>query len=237
MKSRKTGASTCSVPSHDISSMWRTYGHCDCFRRLQQHLSLATNERFPPETNPHAGHRAPKNTGNIGFVQLVALRILCSSLSVLYQTLFFCQVSVVQYGVNPKFEFKLNDYKTKEDVLRAASGITQMYGGSTNTFHAIEFAKLVSTSSICFIITWLLIEINCGLQSLFKSLVNRWDITEVCVCVLSSVSGVSIIWMELDRALPRWWWSSLMESLMTKTSGTRSLENVIKKTSPALVSL
>ena len=90
MKSRKTGASTSFVPSHDISSMWRTYGHCDCFRRLQQHLSLATNERFPPETDPHAGHRAPKNTGNvprrqteqeteagdtIGFILLVALRI------------------------------------------------------------------------------------------------------------------------------------------------------------------
>ncbi|XP_034451208.1 integrin alpha-2 [Hippoglossus hippoglossus] len=51
------------------------------------------------------------------------------------------QVSVIQYGVTPRFEFKLNDYKTKEDVLKAASGITQMYGGSTNTFHAIEFAN------------------------------------------------------------------------------------------------
>nr|XP_019954569.1 PREDICTED: integrin alpha-2 [Paralichthys olivaceus] len=51
------------------------------------------------------------------------------------------QVSVIQYGVNPKFEFKLNDYKTKEDVLNAVSGITQMYGHSTNTFQAIEYAS------------------------------------------------------------------------------------------------
>ncbi|XP_060928114.1 integrin alpha-2 [Limanda limanda] len=51
------------------------------------------------------------------------------------------QVSVIQYGVNPKFEFKLNDYKTKEDVLRAASAIKQMFGTSTNTFQAIEYAS------------------------------------------------------------------------------------------------
>uniref|UniRef100_A0AAQ5YAM1 VWFA domain-containing protein n=1 Tax=Amphiprion ocellaris TaxID=80972 RepID=A0AAQ5YAM1_AMPOC len=51
------------------------------------------------------------------------------------------QVSVIQYAVNPKFEFKLNQYKTKEEVVAAASRITQMYGQSTNTFHAIQYAR------------------------------------------------------------------------------------------------
>lgn len=64
----------------------------------------------------------------------------------LCHTLFFllCQVSVIQYGVDAKFEFKLNQYKTKEEVIAAASAITQMYGQSTNTFHAIQYARLVS---------------------------------------------------------------------------------------------
>uniref|UniRef100_A0A671XXA8 Integrin subunit alpha 2 n=1 Tax=Sparus aurata TaxID=8175 RepID=A0A671XXA8_SPAAU len=52
------------------------------------------------------------------------------------------QVSVIQYAVNPKFEFKLNEYKTKDEVIAAASRITQMYGHSTNTFEAIRFARL-----------------------------------------------------------------------------------------------
>lgn len=51
------------------------------------------------------------------------------------------QVSVIQYAVNPKFEFKLNEYKTKDEVIAAASRITQMYGHSTNTFEAIRFAS------------------------------------------------------------------------------------------------
>lgn len=51
------------------------------------------------------------------------------------------QVSVIQYAVNPKFEFKLNDYKTKEEAIAAASAIKQMYGQSTNTFHAIQYAS------------------------------------------------------------------------------------------------
>uniref|UniRef100_UPI003AAFEBDC integrin alpha-2 isoform X2 n=1 Tax=Centroberyx gerrardi TaxID=166262 RepID=UPI003AAFEBDC len=51
------------------------------------------------------------------------------------------QVSVIQYAVNSKFEFRLNDYKTKDGVVAAASRITQMYGHSTNTFHAIQYAS------------------------------------------------------------------------------------------------
>lgn len=51
------------------------------------------------------------------------------------------QVSVIQYAVDPKFEFKLNDYKTKDEVVAAASRIRQMYGQSTNTFHAIQYAS------------------------------------------------------------------------------------------------
>ncbi|TNM89510.1 hypothetical protein fugu_003744 [Takifugu bimaculatus] len=56
----------------------------------------------------------------------------------------FCvplQVSVIQYGVDPKFEFRLNEFRNKEDMLSAASRITQMYGQSTNTFKAIQYAS------------------------------------------------------------------------------------------------
>ncbi|KAG5841151.1 hypothetical protein ANANG_G00196530 [Anguilla anguilla] len=52
------------------------------------------------------------------------------------------QVSVIQYAVNPSFEFTLNAYKTKEDVISAASRITQMHGHETNTFHAIDFTRV-----------------------------------------------------------------------------------------------
>ncbi|CAJ1069217.1 integrin alpha-2 [Xyrichtys novacula] len=52
------------------------------------------------------------------------------------------QVSVIQYGVDPVFEFRLNEYKTKDEVVAAASRITQVYGSSTNTFRAIRYASL-----------------------------------------------------------------------------------------------
>lgn len=58
----------------------------------------------------------------------------------------FCvplQVSVIQYAVDPKFEFRLNEFRNKEDMLEAASRITQMYGHSTNTFQAIQYARSV----------------------------------------------------------------------------------------------
>uniref|UniRef100_A0A3P9I6V9 Integrin, alpha 2 (CD49B, alpha 2 subunit of VLA-2 receptor), tandem duplicate 2 n=1 Tax=Oryzias latipes TaxID=8090 RepID=A0A3P9I6V9_ORYLA len=51
------------------------------------------------------------------------------------------QVSVIQYAVNPKFDIQMNGYKTKEQLLAAASKITQMSGTMTNTFSAIEFAS------------------------------------------------------------------------------------------------
>lgn len=55
--------------SHDISSMWRAYGHRDCHGRLQQHLSLGSNDFVPPEINTWARHRAPEHTGDIVFPQ------------------------------------------------------------------------------------------------------------------------------------------------------------------------
>ncbi|XP_070759947.1 integrin alpha-2 [Enoplosus armatus] len=51
------------------------------------------------------------------------------------------QVSVIQYAVDSKFEFRLNQYKTKDEVMAAVSEITQVYGQSTNTFHAIQYAS------------------------------------------------------------------------------------------------
>ncbi|XP_051923138.1 integrin alpha-2 isoform X2 [Hippocampus zosterae] len=51
------------------------------------------------------------------------------------------QVSVIQYAVDSKIEFTLNQYRTKEQLLNAASKLTQMQGSSTNTFHAIQYAS------------------------------------------------------------------------------------------------
>uniref|UniRef100_H2UZT7 Integrin subunit alpha 2 n=1 Tax=Takifugu rubripes TaxID=31033 RepID=H2UZT7_TAKRU len=51
------------------------------------------------------------------------------------------QVSVIQYAVDPKFEFRLNEFRNKEDMLSAASRITQMSGYLTNTFQAIQYAS------------------------------------------------------------------------------------------------
>ncbi|XP_067378080.1 integrin alpha-2 isoform X1 [Channa argus] len=56
------------------------------------------------------------------------------------------QVSVIQYGVDPKVEFKLNDFQTKHEMIFAASEITQLYGDRTNTFQAIQYASQLGFS-------------------------------------------------------------------------------------------
>lgn len=53
------------------------------------------------------------------------------------------QVSIIQYGVDPKMEFKLNAYKTRASIVQAASAIPQRGGIETNTFRAIEYARYV----------------------------------------------------------------------------------------------
>uniref|UniRef100_A0A3B4AF28 VWFA domain-containing protein n=1 Tax=Periophthalmus magnuspinnatus TaxID=409849 RepID=A0A3B4AF28_9GOBI len=50
------------------------------------------------------------------------------------------RVSVLQYSVGVQVEFQLHDYTDKDQVFTAASGITQMYGHSTNTFNALQHA-------------------------------------------------------------------------------------------------
>ncbi|XP_072514828.1 integrin alpha-2 [Salminus brasiliensis] len=51
------------------------------------------------------------------------------------------QVSVVQYGSDPRFEFYLNTYQTKQTIIAAASKITQKGGLETNTFGAISYTR------------------------------------------------------------------------------------------------
>lgn len=51
------------------------------------------------------------------------------------------QMSVIQYGVDPRIEFKLNSYTNKQDMIVAAKNIQQIYGLLTNTFKAITFAS------------------------------------------------------------------------------------------------
>ncbi|XP_064833554.1 integrin alpha-2-like [Oncorhynchus masou masou] len=51
------------------------------------------------------------------------------------------QVSIIQYAVDPGFEFYLNSYKTKDSIIAAAANIHQKSGLETNTFRAIEFAR------------------------------------------------------------------------------------------------
>uniref|UniRef100_A0A8C5ABA1 Integrin subunit alpha 2 n=1 Tax=Gadus morhua TaxID=8049 RepID=A0A8C5ABA1_GADMO len=52
------------------------------------------------------------------------------------------QVSVIQYGVTPQFEFRLKEHRTKERLLAAVTNIRQMFGDRTNTFEAIKYARL-----------------------------------------------------------------------------------------------
>ncbi|KAM4577268.1 integrin alpha-2 [Odontesthes bonariensis] len=51
------------------------------------------------------------------------------------------QVSLIQYAVDPKIEFNLNQYKTKEELIARASKVKQMSGVLTNTFRAIRYAS------------------------------------------------------------------------------------------------
>lgn len=146
----------CVMNSHDIFSMWRTDGHCHCFGWIQQHLSLASNDWFPPEINSCTWHWAPKYPGNVNITYINGDEALCNGVNFLSQfflviitdifsyNLFLLQVSVIQYGVQARFEFQLNKYKSKTEMVLAASKITQLYGELTNTFQAIKYARLVS---------------------------------------------------------------------------------------------
>ncbi|KAL6472746.1 hypothetical protein MHYP_G00189340 [Metynnis hypsauchen] len=51
------------------------------------------------------------------------------------------QVSIIQYGSDPRFEFYMSAYQTKQAMIAAASKITQKGGLETNTFGAINFAR------------------------------------------------------------------------------------------------
>ncbi|XP_059504546.1 integrin alpha-2 isoform X2 [Stegostoma tigrinum] len=51
------------------------------------------------------------------------------------------QVSIVQYGEDVRFEFKLNTYKTTAEVEQIAAKIKQKQGTETNTARGINFAR------------------------------------------------------------------------------------------------
>ncbi|XP_029442347.1 integrin alpha-2-like, partial [Rhinatrema bivittatum] len=51
------------------------------------------------------------------------------------------QMSLIQYGNDPRVEFKMNTYQTKEDMIRAVSNTQQKGGDQTNTFKAIDFTR------------------------------------------------------------------------------------------------
>ncbi|XP_063817970.1 integrin alpha-2 [Pseudophryne corroboree] len=57
------------------------------------------------------------------------------------------QVSLIQYGNDPRVMFRMNTYKNRQDMSRAISGITQMGGDQTNTFKAIDFTRLNAFSA------------------------------------------------------------------------------------------
>lgn len=52
------------VSCRDFSSVRRTHGHRGRFGRLQQHLSVGTDDRLPAEADTCAWHRAPKHAGD-----------------------------------------------------------------------------------------------------------------------------------------------------------------------------
>ncbi|XP_053304045.1 integrin alpha-2 [Spea bombifrons] len=51
------------------------------------------------------------------------------------------QVSLIQYANYPSVMFRMNAYKTKDDMASAISAINQMGGDQTNTFKAIDFTR------------------------------------------------------------------------------------------------
>lgn len=56
------------------------------------------------------------------------------------------QVGLIQYGSDPRVVFNLNTYQNKEDVVKAMSSTYQKGGIETNTFKAIDFARLEAFS-------------------------------------------------------------------------------------------
>ncbi|KAM5264395.1 integrin alpha-2 [Ctenodactylus gundi] len=51
------------------------------------------------------------------------------------------QVGLIQYANNPRVVFKLNTFKTKDEMVKATSLTKQEGGDQTNTFKAIQFAR------------------------------------------------------------------------------------------------
>lgn len=51
------------------------------------------------------------------------------------------RVSVVQYSDDPKLEFRLNEYSTKEEVRRAVSNLKSKGGNRLNTGRALEWVS------------------------------------------------------------------------------------------------
>eukprot|EP00076_Gallus_gallus_P007617 XP_003643030.2 integrin alpha-2 isoform X1 [Gallus gallus] len=51
------------------------------------------------------------------------------------------QVGLIQYANNPRVVFKLNEYRTKDDVVNATEKTFQQGGDLTNTFKAIDYAR------------------------------------------------------------------------------------------------
>eukprot|EP00079_Xenopus_tropicalis_P009243 XP_002933089.2 PREDICTED: integrin alpha-2 [Xenopus tropicalis] len=51
------------------------------------------------------------------------------------------QVSLIQYGNDPQVMYKMDTYRTKEEMAKAITGIDQMGGTQTNTFKAIDFTR------------------------------------------------------------------------------------------------
>ncbi|XP_078075577.1 integrin alpha-2 [Mustelus asterias] len=51
------------------------------------------------------------------------------------------QVSIIQYGEDAEFQFKLNSYNSTAEVEKIAASLKQKLGTSTNTADAIDFAR------------------------------------------------------------------------------------------------
>uniref|UniRef100_A0A8C7QZ17 Integrin subunit alpha 2 n=1 Tax=Oncorhynchus mykiss TaxID=8022 RepID=A0A8C7QZ17_ONCMY len=71
-------------------------------------------------------------------------KLNCQKPDAIDNAAFKGNVSIIQYAVDPDFEFYLNSYKTKDSIIAAAANIPQKSGLETNTFRAIEFARCVS---------------------------------------------------------------------------------------------
>lgn len=133
------------------------HGCCHRLGWLQQHLPLVWSSDFPAEAGRKIVYWSRADTGKRRQYKWVwrerDRRKVVSSVvsrypspsSLLSQNISFgytlySQVGLVQYGENPVHEWSLGDFRTKEEVVKAARNLSRREGRETKTAQAIMVA-------------------------------------------------------------------------------------------------